>query len=184
MPSEPERRRVFFALDPPAGVRRALARAGRALGWPGRAISDERLHLTLVFVGDATAGDIEALLAHGEATPLPPMDLVIDRGGAFPRARVGWLGSEAPPAALLAFREALFGRLDVAGLHRDRRAWTPHVTVYRDLRSRPATVSIEPVEWPVRRFALMVSRPVPGGVRYEALHRWNSVAPGKAPEGA
>jgi len=103
---------------------------------------------------------------------VPSTRLVLDRTGWFPSAGVGWLGTSDLPGPLADFQAQLSRDLSRAGFRAEKRRWRPHVTLYRDLRTRPARIDFEPVEWAVSSFALMASEPAPGGVRYRALGTW------------
>mgnify|MGYP000674510999 CR=1 FL=1 len=76
--------RLFFALWPPRELAEALAGLQRRLGEAGRPVPRERLHLTVLFVGD---GDPEQVAAAGAraAAAAEPVRLGLDRIG--PRRR-------------------------------------------------------------------------------------------------
>jgi 2'-5' RNA ligase len=73
---------------------------------------------------------------------------------------------------LLAFQAELARTLENQGFRSDTRPWEPHVTLYRDLRNRCATMDIEPVVWRPREFCLMQSGRCPKGVVYTVVERW------------
>lgn len=139
---------------------------------PARAVSPQNLHITLAFLGAMPVARLDVLLALGESLSPPCAELRLDRTGWFPQARVAWLGAGDPPQPLRAFRSDLAKRLSVAGFRGEGIPWNPHVTLYRDLRNRPGTLNFVPVEWAVRGFALLQSRPMTGGVEYHALGSW------------
>lgn len=156
-----ETRRLFFALWPEPAVRDAIARAGypiarqRALG--GREVPPERLHLTLLFLGGATAAQQERLVAGAGQVVGHAFDLRLEQAGCFYRSRVFWLGAATAPARLTALWQSLCDVAALAGLEPDHRPPAPHVTLVRDIRHRIRPVPVEPVVWPVRRFALVQS---------------------------
>lgn len=174
--------RAFVAVVPPpealAPVVRAVegVRSGLAASW----VPPERLHLTLVFLGE-----VADPLPYGEALAeavagTAPFTLRIGGGGAFPRAnraRVLWAGVEGDVDALtrlarLARRTAKASRIDV-----ERKPYVPHVTVAR-LRGRPADVTgavaaldaVESALWPVGEVVLMRSELGPAP-EYRVLRR-------------
>jgi 2'-5' RNA ligase len=135
-------------------------------------------HITLAFLGlqDAMRVRLAGRVAAG--LTLPPVDLRLDRVGWFPRARVGWLGCDAAPPALVTFQAGLCDELRAAGFGLDERPWTPHLSLYRDMRKPFGKVSLEAIEWPVREFALMRSETFSSGVRYRPIDRWKARLPG------
>jgi RNA 2',3'-cyclic 3'-phosphodiesterase len=158
----PARRRLFFALWPEPGLQSAVAAAGAqaaaAAGIHGRTVPPERLHLTLLFLGDLDAAGEQRARAVASAVVAPAFDLVLDQAGSFYRSRVLWVGTRHAPPALTALWLALRdGLADPAGRH-NRGALAPHVTCLRDI-DRPLRVTpIAPLAWPVRGFALVHSQ--------------------------
>ena len=138
---DPERWRVFLAIELPEAVRTALQApidGLRALGDSLRVNSVERIHLTLHFLGHLPVEDVDALQpavkrAVGEE---PRMRLVARGVGAFPnfnRAQVLWAGiaGEDVPR-LTGLQRALGEALRGAGIvpENDER-FHPHLTLAR-----------------------------------------------------
>lgn len=168
----PDTARLFFALDPDARTRRAIQARQRALALPGRPIAGPRLHATLVFLGDQPRECIAELCALAATVDFPPHSVRLDRVGTFARAGIAWLGASCLPAALPAFREDLVRALTGAGLDIEPKPWIFHVTLYRNLRKRPRTMHVDPVDWAVSRYVLMESVPEPEGPRYRVRGGW------------
>lgn len=164
-----ETRRLFFALWPNEALRREIAARREVLGRISRRrVPEANLHMTLVFVGDVPADAVPAVEAAGAAVHSAPFELVLDRFGWFPGARVVWLGGEAPDAgrALVASLESA---LDERGIGCDGRPWRPHVTLFRQVAGRPRLPEPAPLAWPAREFALVESVP---GRPYQVLRTW------------
>ncbi len=167
------RERLFFALWPDREVQEALARhARRLVRKAGRRIPPGRIHLTLVFLGWVDPATRACLERRAGEVSVPPFELVIDRAGAFPRARVVWAGPDAAPPPLARLEAALREAAVRCGLETDTRPFVPHVTLARKAAPVPAGPLPEPVRWPVADFALVRSRLRPGGAGYEVLRRW------------
>lgn len=170
--------RVFFALRPDGALRSRMAALQMLDGWSGRPVPPGNLHLTLVFIGSVDTRRLDALQAVANQRSLPPCGLTLDRLGWFPRARVGWLGcSGGAPDMLAAFQAGLAEAAHIAGFDVDDQRWTPHVTLYRHLRTPPPTLRDKPLEWRIEGFELMASRPREDGapgVEYHTLGRWLS----------
>jgi len=159
MSSGPESRRLFFALWPSSEIRTEIVRRRQAIdGLSRRRVPDHNLHLTLLFLGDQPADRVAEITDSARRLHAPGFELVLDRFGWFARARVAWLGGQAPAAgnALVA---DLTARVEALGLAFDRRPWAPHVTLFRKVAGRPELPGIEPLAWPVSRFVLIESVP-------------------------
>ncbi|HHB13073.1 MAG TPA: RNA 2',3'-cyclic phosphodiesterase, partial [Chromatiales bacterium] len=90
----PQRRRLFFALWPPAAVRVRMARVGRRLPRRrGRPVPMENLHLTLAFVGPVDEETARCLETAAATVQPEPFTLVLDEVGQFRGSRVVWLGA-------------------------------------------------------------------------------------------
>ncbi len=167
------RERLFFALWPAPALQEALARLGRRLVRKGgRRLPPEAIHLTLVFLGPVDAARRACLERLAGEVLAPPFELLLDRAGAFPRARVVWVGPGVTPQPLARLEAALREAAARCGLETDTRPFVPHVTLARKAAPVPAGPLPEPVRWPVADFALVRSRLRPGGAGYEVLRRW------------
>ena len=132
--------RSFIAVEVPAEIQNAIARSvaslQKTLPKPlVRWVATQNVHLTLKFLGDVSPANLERMAealkieadAHGMFT------MSVDGLGAFPtsrRARVIWIGLEAPPSLLALQRgvEAVSVRL---GYSTDDRPFSPHLTIGR-----------------------------------------------------
>lgn len=162
-------RRLFFALWPDDAIRAAIVRRRALLGEPGpRRVPDHNLHLTLLFLGDRPAAELDAIVQAAGGVDLSPVTLRLDRFGWFPRAGVVWLGGEAPEQ-LAACRQSLADAMRALGVPVDDRPFRPHVTLFRKVHQRPELPAPPALEWPIRRFALVQSRP---GRPYRTLAGW------------
>jgi 2'-5' RNA ligase len=171
--SQPEKQRLFFALNPSPVVRQQLDAVRLQMGIVGaRPVPVENLHVTLVFLGQVESSRIESLLGLMTRLDPPGCELVIDRSGWFRRPRAGWIGCSDVPAQALAFQQALENGVQKLGFSLDAQPWKPHVTVYRKMRMAPAIVPFKPIRWQLDSYNLMASEQRPGGVQYRSLgHR-------------
>lgn len=202
---QPEQLRLFVAVTLPPEVRDALAEVIgrlRAANLRGvRTVAPEGVHITLKFLGNVDAGRVpeisEALTsaAHGAM----PFRLALRGLGAFPddRApRVLWAGvsvdtavSGGTDAGVSGFPDALGAlarRVDDAcaglGFPRERRAFSPHLTIARlrdsasDADRRRAADALAAIglddsgDFEVSAFHLIKSTLTPSGARYETIH--------------
>ena len=164
--------RLFFALWPPGDVQRALAASvPAAVLARGRPVPAGRIHLPLPFAGPVN-DQVQACLEKGaDGLRIPPFELVLDRLGVFRRARVLWIGAEAP-RPLTELAAGLRAAAAACGLQPEERPFVPHVTLARKIRPGLRLPRPEPVRWVVESFVLVASETLPGGAEYRILRRW------------
>lgn len=166
MSEERSHRRLFFALWPSPAVRAGIVDRRRLIeGLTRKRVPDHNLHLTLLFLGDQPADRLDEIVGVAENLRAARFGLVLDRFGWFARARVAWLGGEAPSAGR-ALSAQLGAGMTALGLRIDERPFAPHVTLFRQVRKRPTFPDVEPFAWAVDRFSLIESVP---GRPYEPL---------------
>ena len=174
-----ERARLFFALDPDAPTRAALAAwRQKALGGREelRLPGPESLHVTLAFLGARDEATIEALARAGLSAVAgrSPVVLRARRVVAVPRRRPRLLALdlddlEGGPGDVAT---AVAGALAGAGLYEPGvRAFWPHVTLARVRGKRAGGPLPAPPAIPFAfdRVTLYRSHLSPAGARYEAV---------------
>jgi len=165
--------RLFFALQPEAKTLENLALIQRLIqGGKGKAIPADRLHATLLFLGQQTAESLTRLQEIASKLDFPSCSLALDRLGYFHRARVAWLGPRVMPPELASFQACLCSAVESSGIKFDPRRWTMHVTLYRDLRKPSGTIDFEPVEWRITAFHLLESVQTRSGLEYRGRGHW------------
>jgi 2'-5' RNA ligase len=177
--NKPER--LFFALWPDDALRQQLISRSKPLVETvrGRPVSDEKLHITLVFLGDTDTRQRDCLESMAtrvaEEFACLPFKLTLDRFGHWSRSRVLWFGSIETPEPLTLLVDRLSAGARECGLSLDARPYRAHLTLMRKVSRMPeklTAASLDPLSWPVNRFALVRSVPVPQGVYYEVLQEW------------
>lgn len=173
--------RLFFGLMlPPTQGSEALQvldQSRAAGGLRGNAIRQDRLHITLIHVGDyanALPGSVVAALRDAaDALAVAAFDIALDRVSSFsgaPGRHPHVLLGENGVAALKAFRKDLLTSVVRHGVKPlSRQEFNPHVTLsYGDRRlpERP----IRPISWRAEEFVLIHSEV--GRSIYHALGRW------------
>lgn len=169
--------RVFFALWPDGraldGLAPWQARAHARCG--GRPMRPDTLHLTLAFLGQATPGQVDALVAHTRGDRIAPGKVLLSRYGAFPKQGIVHAAPD-PDASATQALHALNGRLwtalEALGWQREPRPFRPHVTLLRkaDCSQLPDPPA-EPVPWAYRQYVLVSSEPTMGTAHYRVLAR-------------
>jgi 2'-5' RNA ligase len=174
-PEPPADARWFVALRPDEAARERLFRIAARIAREthGRATPAERIHLTLVFVGQAPRSREAEMLALVRALP-PAQALVLSRTGGF-GARLAWIGPESCPDWLQSMSERARQGLDALGVAYDRKRFVAHLTLVRGARApvagRGAPPPGEPDLVTVERWSahLVESRLDSRGSRYRWL---------------
>ena len=178
--------RIFLAINPPAEVRRRVWEATaplRELSPDVAWISEDKVHLTLKFIGEVGEDGVASLtsaiseMARTHAAPMVHLSLL----GAFPtfrRPRVIWIGVDPEPKLELLHHdvELLCDRL---GHELEGRPYRPHLTLGRVQRPlgeeelkalRMAAKRIRFTdEFHARTIDVMQSVPGPGGSKYSVV---------------
>lgn len=139
------------------------------LAWPTGAapVPDDKLHLTLHFIGAVPARRVPDI-ADTLACPVTPFTLVLDTVETWPRGLALLAPGEVPPA-LRRLHADLADALRALALPVEARAFRPHVTLARRAGPPWPRRACVPVVWPVRGYALVRSRP---DGRYDLLRRY------------
>jgi RNA 2',3'-cyclic 3'-phosphodiesterase len=166
--------RLFFALWPDDEVRAALALLTRKLAdeCGGRAMAAPNLHATLAFLGNVPPERVDAFCGAADALQAQAFDLQLDTLGYWRHNRIVWVGARAVPAALAALAAEMKRAVQSLAWPVDERPYAAHVTVLRDAPRGPAGHTASLPLWEVRDFALVLSKPGPGGVQYTPVRRW------------
>lgn len=183
--------RLFVAVDLPDAVVSAAATISDTLRRRVRDtaptarltwIAPERMHLTLRFIGEVPP---EAAARIGErlATPFETTAFTVAAGetGTFPARgapRVVWIGLREGREALHQLEAEVSSRLEQAGIAREPRPFSPHLTLARVREAgglRASTVAgvraPDSARGQVDAVTLFESRLSPKGPAYSALHR-------------
>lgn len=177
--------RLFSAIELNASVASRLVEVQRHFkpAALARWSPPENFHLTLRFYGqwpEERLGELETSLATVESPESIPIELT--RLAFFPNERgprvLAALANPAPE--LLALQERLDKAAIELGFARDKRAYTPHVTLARMQDLKRATKLVESVRssswvlgsFTARGFALFESERTPTGARYRRVANW------------
>jgi RNA 2',3'-cyclic 3'-phosphodiesterase len=133
--------RTFIAIELDEELKDNLARlqnrlraemSPRSVRW----VRPEGIHLTLKFLGDTTAEQVEEVkeaLARA-AVGSGPITFSVGGVGCFPntrRPRVVWVGLHEPAGALARLRDAVEGQVAPLGFPTEKRPFSPHLTLGR-----------------------------------------------------
>jgi 2'-5' RNA ligase len=161
--------RLFIALWPTPAVRAALRAQRDAIRWPPHAavVAEERLHLTLHFIG-AVPNALWPHLLPALQVPCGRIEIEFGAPRQWPHGLVVLPALLWPPP-LSALHSALAGALAGLGLPVERRAFRPHVTLARRAAGAGLPRLPTALHWRCDSFVLVNSDPADG---YRVLARF------------
>jgi len=183
--------RLFVAVFPPAEVQRAAARVIDALRRDGDGVSwvkPDNLHYTMRFLGEVGESGTRRVAdaADRAVRGRKAFDAELGAPGAFPsarRARVLWLGMSRGERPLLELAGALQTELARLGFEKERRPFSPHLTIGRvrefgpggtdDWSEALAAAAPAAAAFRVDRLAVVQSQLNPRGSIYTVRHEAN-----------
>jgi len=165
--------RLFFALWPGDGLRQRLEHLANDLAarGQGKAVPAAKVHMTLAFLGEVPHDRLPAAVDAASRIKGEAFDLALDEIGSFRSAHVAWVGSSRGHPALTTLQSDLAHELRREGFELETRPFAAHVTLARRIARSIAREAVEPIGWPVRDFALVVSDTGKG--TYEVGKTWN-----------
>ena len=130
--------RLFIAIDLPDEWKAALEDMQKSIEWLGRGVKWTKprgMHLTLKFLGDVPDEQINDVIAGLERAceGTAPFKMRMKGTGCFPspnRPRVYWAGLNGGKL-LLALQERVEQEISPLGFPREKRDFTPHLTIAR-----------------------------------------------------
>lgn len=136
--------RVFVAILLSEGIREQLERLQADLGGlvdGVRWVQPANLHLTMKFLGEITDADVARVCdaAKNVARQAEPFDMTVTDYGCFPNrgpVRIVWAGTDEPTGRLQSLYETCEDHLEDIGLARERRPFSPHITIGRVKRDQ------------------------------------------------
>jgi 2'-5' RNA ligase len=145
---------------------------------------EEKLHITLKFLGEIAPERVEALsvAASRAALSSQPFDLALEGAGAFPprgHPRILWLGINDSSGALARLQTRLEEECAAAGFAREERPFHPHLTLARirapqgarELARLHRETGFAAIEFKVTDLVVMQSELGPKGSRYTEISR-------------
>lgn len=174
--------RAFIAIEIPVSIRSQLA-VTQFLLPIARPLPVENFHLTLAFLGDQTEDRLEELHFALDQITAPPLELQIDGLGVFGGDKPRTVHATFRPDPALARLQARIVRAaDMAGIARDTRRFTPHVTLGRFAHGEGSAAALaraigqigalQIAPFTAGHFALMRSILRPDGAVHDELARY------------
>ncbi|HKP86237.1 MAG TPA: RNA 2',3'-cyclic phosphodiesterase [Blastocatellia bacterium] len=131
--------RAFICIEVPGAIKERIESLQRALKKNDAQISwvkPSNIHLTIKFLGDIPAPSVETVRgAVGRASrSIGEFEIEIGGAGCFPSPRsprVLWVGLSGLPEALKRLHSNIENELDREGFARERKRFSPHLTIGR-----------------------------------------------------
>ena len=130
----------------------------------------ENLHLTLAFLGECDSKQTAAVKAVLCTVSFKPFDITVDCIGCFKSdgGDIWWAGLRENKA-LSALHSELSEKLIAAGFSLDKRKYSPHITLGREVETDAKPWRIEPFGETIGMIELMKSERIRGKLTYTAI---------------
>ena len=128
--------RIFVGLDLDPAIRQRIQRFVEGVSPfapEARWVRPESLHITLKFIGEQKAEQVEAIKQVLNKVETPQFEIALRSWGFFPTVkapRVFWIGLDGPPA-LVGLAAAIDAATASLGIAAEERAFSPHLTLAR-----------------------------------------------------
>jgi 2'-5' RNA ligase len=130
---------------------------------------EEKIHLTLAFLGDA---DHTRAISAAQRIGGEPHRLPMEQARYWRDNRIVWAGPRETPPPLLQLFKRLEFELYKEDFLLERRPFAAHVTLIRKARPAKPLPALPSVDWPVNEFLLVRSALSSAGSTYEPLERF------------
>ncbi len=166
-------RRLFFAALPDFQSRVELRAYQHDLPLnTGRLVPPENLHLTLVFIGNATEEAMNCLALAAGQVEANPVQMCLNQVGVFERSRVLWVGSKKSPPALIRMAFELAELFPDCQLRVPKFGFKPHITLAHKVRGLPVDAGLPNLQWRSCGFFLLESLNSRVGIQYCTLQTY------------
>ena len=132
----------------------------------------ENLHLTLAFLGECDARQTTAIKAVMDVISFESFEMMIERIGRFKRegGDVWWAGIR-DNKILFNLQQNLTAGLRARDFILDKRKYSPHITLGREVISEASPRQIDPFGETVSNIELMKSERIGGKLTYTAIYK-------------
>jgi len=170
--------RVFFAIWPEGAIRNQLYSLSERLeaACSGRKMRTENIHLTLVFLGEIRASQLDMLRSAANTVREQSFDFIVDRAGYWKHSRLVYATAGEVPQRLIRLVDLLKAHMSANGHSFENRTFKPHITLVRKVRLNFLPNSLlyldKPIIWPVNDWVLVKSEQASDRTVYTPIGRW------------
>lgn len=172
--------RIFIALPLPADTKteiQALISKLKTSAIKGRFVEADLLHITVEFLGEITAEQLDNAIRIIVGLSFPPLGIRLTEIGTFrkPTGDIWWLGVD-PGKDLLALQSQLHTILKDQGFHLEDRPYRPHITLGRKVEMKASLnqadlpKNIQSTAITINEILVMRSETINGKLTYTPLH--------------
>ncbi|HDZ77182.1 MAG TPA: RNA 2',3'-cyclic phosphodiesterase [Candidatus Omnitrophica bacterium] len=178
--------RTFIAIKVPENIQKNFRLIQKKLKRPGQNIkwvNPENIHLTLKFLGETKETQLPQIkkVLVDAASEFKISNIKIGTLGVFPgikNPRIIWIGAEEKDTTIAEIAEILNNRLKNLGFIKEKRKFTPHITIARIrslnnitdlLNNITANIDFEAGEFKVNKICLIQSRITSSGSIYNMM---------------
>ncbi|WP_039033102.1 MULTISPECIES: RNA 2',3'-cyclic phosphodiesterase [Shewanella] len=172
-------KRLFLGFSPAAAERASLLKLQLACeqayepSAPSlKKVTEANLHLTLAFLGQVTAEQLEDLLAAIPGLPLKRFRVRLEHLCFWPEPKILCLAGIAEDPALMALAKAAQQLAAALGLHSSEYDYRPHITLMRRADNLPELEDVPTLDLTPSELQLYESLSTPTGVEYRILTSW------------
>lgn len=164
--------RLFIAINFSESIKKELIRQINSLKEQsryGNFTRIENLHLTLAFIGESTRiSDIKKVM---DGVTQDSFNISIKGSGRF--GALYWVGLKKE-RKLFDIAEYLRNELDKNGVSIDKKPFSPHITIAREIVSdSPISLSVKETDMTVNKISLMRSDRINGKLTYTEIYSKN-----------
>ena len=169
--------RVFFAIWPEEKIREQLCSLPEKLELAccGRRVRAENVHLTLLFLGEIRANQLNMLCSAANKVREQSFDFIVDSVGYWKFNRLIYATAGEVPQRLLRLVHSLKVQMPTI-VSFENRIFKPHITLVRkcNLNFLPKSLHYldAPIIWPVKDWILVKSEKVRDRIVYTPINRW------------
>lgn len=161
--------RLFLGLEIPSAVRNDISKWTRARRFPGALEATAKLHITLVFLGEVSPSNLDAVCGLARRAEFPAFDITLDTVKRWPNGILHLAPSRVPPA-IVALQRSLQDGAVAFGVKKGR--YSTHVTLARDTPYIPRLGQCPPFSWRVDKLVLFSSEMADGTPFYREVDAW------------
>ncbi|MCF6282863.1 MAG: RNA 2',3'-cyclic phosphodiesterase [Candidatus Polarisedimenticolaceae bacterium] len=164
---------LFLALWPTQRVREQIeVVSGQISAESGRRHHPQDLHMTLLFLGSATAEKMASIEQVAETISFAPFALKLQQIELWQRPHLLCVTPKEGPEPLVQLVNRLRQGLAECGVKTEDRPYRSHVTLIRKVLAPISCPSECAIDWPVSHFVLATSATGPNLPRYRILKSW------------
>jgi 2'-5' RNA ligase len=170
-------KRMFFALWPDQNTRKQCCEViAKISETEMRPVAADNLHVTLLFLGNISSEQEQAMIDTASLLKMPELMLTFDQISYWRKPAVLCLTASHFDQKITAVSQELALMAKQNLIEIDERPFQPHVTLARKVKCA-IRLEFTAINWQARDFCLVESCSLAKGVEYRVIKRWQSKPP-------